>query len=148
MIEVYLLTGARAGELLKANFTWDDVKHTVLLGSGGHKQHKVILSARVIEIFEKWRAKGRKTPIPRTYTYINKRYAKASEVSKIKFKSHDLRRTAGAIIYRKTKDIYAAKEFLGHKKIQPTTRWYVGLMEEEREQLSTIMSQGLAEILE
>ena len=147
MIEVYLLTGARSRELLKANFTWDDVKHTVILGRG-NKQHKVILSKRVVEIFDKWRVEGRNSPIPYTYTYIKKRCVKASEISEIKITAHDLRRTAGAIIYRATKDIYATKEFLGHRKIQTTTRWYAGLMEEEREELSAVMSQGLADILE
>lgn len=147
MIEVYLLTGARAMELLKANFTWNDVKHTVILGLG-NKQHKVILSKRVLEIFDKWRVEGRISPIPYTYTYIKKRCAKVSKISGIKFTAHDLRRTAGAIIYRKTKDIYAVKEFLGHRNIQTTTRWYAGLMEEEREQLSAVISHGLKEILE
>jgi len=141
LIELYLLTGARARELLKEQFTWKDChKDFITLGSG-NKQHKVQLSAKASNILQSW--KHRDYPIPYTYTYIKNHINRASKKSGIKFTCHDLRRAAGAILLRNGSSIYEVSKFLGHSSIRVTEVWYVDLLKDDYINLSKLLESGL-----
>lgn len=142
-IEIYLLTGARARELLQKNFSWSDFNEQerfIVLGEG-NKQHRVELSKRAMEILRSW--KERSAPIPQGYTYIQKRFKKASTVCGVKFTAHDLRRAAGAILLRNGASIYEVSKFLGHSSVKVTERWYLDLLKEDYVKLSDQLEGGV-----
>ena len=147
LIEIYLLTGARARELLQSSFTWDQYnkQNKFLLLGKANKQHRVELSGRAIKIFESWG--DRSAPIPYTYTYIKKRMTKASKLCGIKFTTHDLRRASGALLLRSGASIYEVSKFLGHSSVKVTETWYIGLLKDDYVALSALVEKAVAQLI-
>ncbi len=143
LIELYLLTGARARELLQKAFTWEDFdrKNRLIVLGSNNKQHRVELSDRAMEILLSW--KNRSAPIPHTYTYIKKRMNKASNLSGIHFTAHDLRRAAGAVLLRSGASIYEVSKFLRHSSVKVTAIWYIDLLKDDYVNLSNSLEKAI-----
>ena len=68
---------------------------------------------------------------PRAVEILVKNYAK--EVTPLKkITPHKLRSTFGTDLYRKTGDIYAVADFLGHKDVNTTRKHYAAISQDSR----------------
>lgn len=132
LVKLYVLTGARRNELLFAE--WKDIKLTekriYLADPKSKKREYLVLNNEAVRILEKYRDND---PRPFNYTESQLRWmlGKACEKAKLSYTTHDLRRTAGAILLRSSQDIFAVKKFLRHSSVKVTEEHYVDILPSE-----------------
>jgi len=139
IIRLYIITGCRRSELCRPYFTWDQIdedKGVAYIRNKGNKsqhsklfeipwlqQHQLLIK-RISDYYKDWHELSDQYPIPITCQSVFDRIKAASKISKIPFTPHDLRDTGATLILRSTNNIYAAKEFCGHKSVRDTERSY------------------------
>ncbi len=129
-----LSTGMRVGEIDRANLHWDNIsfdrgKYSYLL-KNRRRPYMVTKDLHGItkEILSLRKVYSPDFPFDYNSEYISKHILKPIfEAAKLKYTTHDLRRTAGGHIYLETGDIYKAMEFLNHSSVDTTTNHYVRL---------------------
>ena len=86
-------------------------------------QHQQLLE-RIAAYYKPWHQLANHYPIPITSQNVYDRIRTASKISGYHFTPHDLRDTGATLILRSTGNIYAAKEFCGHKSVRDTEESY------------------------
>tara|TARA_A100001201_G_scaffold20323_4_gene22718 strand:- start:3890 stop:5002 length:1113 start_codon:yes stop_codon:yes gene_type:complete len=139
IIRLYIITGCRRSELCRPYFKWDQIneaKGVAYIKNKGNKgkhskafeipwleQHQILIK-RIAAYYKPWHELSSEYPIPITCQSIFDRIKAASKISGIPFTPHDLRDTGATLVLRSTSNIYAAKEFCGHKSVRDTERSY------------------------
>ena len=131
LIQFYLLTGARASEILADSLTWEKITdETISLPISKTDSVRTIPISDGIRRVLNRRDKSDKGPFnlshDRVYSCIKMMYKRAGIE---KAAVHTLRKTAGALHYMANRDIFAASRFLGHSSVVITESHYVGLIQ-------------------
>jgi len=131
LILFYLLTGARAKEILSDSLKWTNVQKDVIeLTITKTGKRRFCKNTKTMKHILARRDKKRVGPFDIKYDAAYKRVKSLF----IKAGINDahiqtLRKTAGAINYLAGRDIFATKEFLGHSSVQVTESHYLGLIQ-------------------
>ena len=140
IMRLYIMTGCRLSELVRPYFTWDQihtVKQVAYVKTKGNKKahdklfeipwtdkHQELIGRIAAHYKNEEHPEAHIYPIPVKKTKIYYRMAVASKKAGIHFTPHDLRDTGATMILRATGNIYAAKEFCGHKSVKDTEESY------------------------
>jgi integrase len=125
------LTGIRISECI--NLKWKDIKEkdgriTADILTRKNKHSQVIpLSNSAVKFMPERRGLNDNVFLALTYSDMNNKlteWVKSSGLERIgKTKTHDARRTCGALIWKKTKNIDTVAKFLNHKNISETFKY-------------------------
>ena len=139
MMRLYIITGCRVSELTRPYFEWGQIDHVnkvaFIRNKGNKKEHSTLfeipwlkqhqeLLERIAAYYQPWHELAEYYPLPITSQNVYDRIKTASRISGIHFTPHDLRDTGATLILRSTGNIYAAKEFCGHKSVRDTEQSY------------------------
>jgi len=145
---LYLSTGARKIELLKDNFTWDDVdweKKEITILRKNNERHAIIVNDIVMNILADY--KHRSHPIPFGASYVDKRIVELRELSGIYFTCHDIRRAAGALLVRSGVRLAKVSKWMNHKDIKITYDHYYDIIDTERENIANKLEEKCLEMM-
>lgn len=139
IMRLYIITGCRRSELCRPYFEWSQIdakngvayirnkgnkkEHSKMLEIPWLKQHQELIS-RIAAYYKPWHELAEYYPLPITCQNVFDRIKVASKTSGIHFTPHDLRDTGATLILRSTSNIYAAKEFCGHRSVRDTEQSY------------------------
>lgn len=132
LILMYIHTGARAVEILKNHFTWDNVdfesKSISLLGKG-NKYRSVPMNRITYEIlYRRKNIELHKIPFNYTYDMVYKRVVKYYSSANIHNACiHTLRKTFGSLMVQNDVSIYTVSKLMGHSNVLVTERHYAKL---------------------
>ncbi len=150
ILSLFLGTGIRISELVGLNiddFDFDE-KSFIVTRKGGNRTI-LYFNDQVLEALLSWLdfrseikdlSKNEKAMFislkntriaPRTVEVLVKGYAKQITPLK-KITPHKLRSTFGTALYKKTGDIYAVADFLGHKDVNTTRKHYAAISQDSR----------------
>ena len=131
LILFYLLTGARAKEILSNSLKWVNVKKDVIeLTITKSGKRRFCKKAESMKNILKRRDRKKAGPFDIKYDAAYKRVkAMLKKAEIIDANIQTLRKTAGAINYLAGRDIFATKEFLGHSSVKVTEYHYLGLIQ-------------------
>jgi len=139
MMRLYIITGCRVSELTRPYFEWGQIDQTngvaFIRNKGNKKEHSTLfeipwlkqhqeLLERIAAYYQPWHELAEYYPIPITSQNVYDRIVTARQISGIHFTPHDLRDTGATLVLRSTGNIYAAKEFCGHKSVRDTEESY------------------------
>ena len=131
----YLNTGARRGETLSPNFTWDHVQFgldRVKIEGKGDKVRYVPMNAVLREILERRKAAGKSTPFDFSYSWTFKKLAKYYEAAEIDNANvHTLRKTFGSLLLQQGEDIFKVSKLLGHSSVVVTQNHYADILKDD-----------------
>ena len=145
---LYLSTGARKIEILKDNFTWDDVdweKKEITILRKNNERHAIIVNDIVMNILADY--KHRSHPIPYSATYVDRRIVELRELSGIYFTCHDIRRAAGALLVRSGVRLAKVSKWMNHKDIKITYDHYYDIIDTERENIANKLEKKCLEMM-
>jgi integrase len=139
IMRLYIITGCRVSELTRPYFEWSQIDNlngiAFIRNKGNKKEHSTMLEIpwldqhqqlleRIAAYYKPWHQLANHYPIPITSQNVYDRIRTASKISGYHFTPHDLRDTGATLILRSTGNIYAAKEFCGHKSVRDTEESY------------------------
>jgi|TARA_B100000315_G_scaffold251731_1_gene287093 integrase/recombinase XerD len=131
LIIFYLLTGARAKEILSDSLKWANVKKDVVeLTITKAGKRRFCKKTKTMKKILATRDRKKVGPFDIKYDLAYKRVKallKKADINDAHIQT--LRKTAGAINYLAGRDIFATKEFLGHSSVQVTESHYLGLIQ-------------------
>ena len=145
---LYLSTGARKIEILKDNFTWDDVdweKKEITILRKNDERHTIVVNDMVLSILAGY--KHRSHPIPFGASYVDKRIVELRELSGIYFTCHDIRRAAGALLVRSGVRLAKVSKWMNHKDIKITYDHYYDIIDTERENIANKLEKKCLEMM-
>jgi integrase len=131
LILFYLVTGARAKEILSDSLKWSNIKKDFLeLTITKNGKIRTCEKTETLKSILKRRDRNKVAPFDIKYDAAYKRVKHLLKKAGIKNANiQTLRKTAGAINYKAGKDIFATKEFLGHSSVKVTESHYLGLIQ-------------------
>ena len=162
IIQLYVLTGCRISELCRPDFTWDQIdtdKEIAYIKNKGNKRdfdkrfeiaflkdpHQKLLRY-INDYFKDIHDEAHIYPIPCAQGRIRSRIERASKISGIKFTMHDLRDTSATILLRKSGNIYAVKEHLGHANVKDTQDAYADWINDDKIEASKMLVDSLSDL--
>lgn len=150
LFSMFLFTGLRKNELLKLKFTDVDIENqTIFVKGKGEKQRYIPMTTKLIHSlvrYMKERKKQGKT-CPEFFTSSNKDQGFTEsglkrtillmrKVSKINFKTHELRHTFATLMLEGGCDIFSLSKMMGHSDIKTTTIYLSATAEHLRSQVT------------
>jgi len=144
LISFYLLSGARAKEILHPRFTWSNVNQDeiTLIGKRNKIRH-VSLNDTMKGILES--RMHLKHPFPYKYDFVYDRIVRIAydKAGILDADVHTLRKTAGALLIQAGVDIYRVSKFLGHGSVTVTEKHYVDLLKQDYQDISAILESQI-----
>lgn len=140
---LYLNTGARKIELLKDNFTWDDIdweRKEITLLRKNNERHTIIVNDMVLNILAKY--KDRSHPISWSASWIDSCIVELRKKSGVYFTCHDIRRSAGALLVRSGVRLAKVSKWMNHKDIKITYDHYYDIIDTERESIANKLEEN------
>ena len=140
---LYLNTGARKIEILKDNFTWDDIdweRKEVTLLRKNNERHTIVVNDMVLSILAKY--KDRSHPIPWSVSWINNCIIELRKQSGVYFTCHDIRRSAGALLVRSGVRLAKVSKWMNHKDIKITYDHYYDIIDTERKSIADKLEES------
>ena len=149
IMRLYILTGCRRTELCRPYFTWDSIdadrKVAYIYRKGRKRMHdesfKIPWLKEHQELAERIRDHYTKKfnhplskdfVIPITAQNVYEQIVRARKIVGFHFTVHDLRDTGATQVLRATGNIYAAKEFCGHKSVKDTESHYADWVHDDK----------------
>ncbi|MCS5596733.1 MAG: site-specific integrase [Alphaproteobacteria bacterium] len=138
IVRMLILTGARIGEVLKAEWTHFDLDKALWIKPSSHTKqkrvHKVPLALETIELLEgiKERSKSKylfPSETGKPMHDIKKPWAWLQKETGIKVRIHDLRHTFASLLISEGENLAVIGKLLGHSQHQTTMR-YAHLMDD------------------
>ena len=130
----YINTGARAREIDKKVFTWENVnfkERKITIFGKGKKYRTIPMNDIVYKVLSKRKARDLEVPFSMDYDYIYKRVKKGYKEAGIKnAKLHDLRKTFGSLLNQKGVNMSVIRDLMGHESIKVTEQFYASLKDE------------------
>jgi len=137
LIRLFVLTGARTMELIKAKASYYSKTESRLEVPAATAKSRIkrylYLNAEAKQIVESY-IKGKKSHHPifdLTRDGFASRYGTACTRAQIKSSPHALRRTAGAWLILGGVDIYRVSKWLGHSSVVVTEKYYVDILPQD-----------------
>ena len=132
LILMYINTGARRLEILKNNFTWDDIdfeNRSITLHGKGNKVRTIPLVDIAYEILNRRKnIENRQYPFDLDYDAIFPRIKKYYKKANIKDANiHTLRKTFGSLLVQQEVNIFTVSKLMGHSNVLVTEKHYAGL---------------------
>ena len=162
IMRLYIITGCRRTELVRPYFTWDQIDAAAgvayIRNKGNKKKHDKLfeipwlkphqeLIARIHAHYKNNHDLADIYPIPCTAQNLYERLVTARKKSGIFFTVHDLRDTGATMILRSTNNIYAAKEFCGHKSVKDTEESYADYIIDDKKRATTSLINSMGALL-
>ena len=135
IIRVFLSTGARRAELVRPNFTWDNVdlkNNRIRLDGKGNKSRFVPTTPVVAKILEKRLTEGFKHPFKYGQDHVSHKLRDYYRTANIENATlHTLRKTFGSLLIQEGHaDIFKVSKLLGHSSVKVTEKHYIHLLDE------------------
>ena len=159
LIQLYILTGCRISELCRPDFTWEQIdldnEVAYIKKKNSKKAHDALFKIpftksvhypillKLHKYFKTIHDQANVYPIPISQQKIRSRMSVASNIVGFKFTCHDLRDTSATILLRKSKNIYAVKEHLGHSSVKVTESSYADWVMEDKKKSSNQIATSL-----
>jgi len=146
LISMYLITGARAIELLPPQFLWTSVLEDRLLIKGKYnKERYILLNDSIRKILDRRKAKGEKYPFDysynQVYDLIVRKILPSIGVKDASIQT--LRATTGVILIQQGVDIYRVSKYLGHSSVMVTEKHYVDILRKDYQEMSDIITKTM-----
>ena len=150
LIQFYLLTGARAKEILADSLKWKNITNeTINLPVSKTDSIRTIPVSNGIKKILKRRDKSKSGPFDLTYNSVYSCIKnKLDEAGISNAAVHTLRKTAGALHYIANRDIFATSHFLGHSSVTITELHYVGLIQSLQREHSAKHDETVSRVIE
>lgn len=149
LVLMYIHTGARRLEILRNNFTWDNVdftnKKVSLLGKG-NKLRSVPMDEVAYEIlYRRKYSEQHEIPFDYDYDWIYRRIKMYYEKADIKDANiHCLRRTFGSLVVQQGISIFTVAKLMGHSTVLVTEKHYASLLDKNlREGVDSLNGLGI-----
>lgn len=134
LIMIYITTGARGTEILRENFTWENVDFeakSIIIHGKGDKYRSVPMNEISYRIFYKRRFEEN-LPFPFNYTYDMvykkiKLYYSAAGIKNANL--HTLRKSFGSIMAQDNVSLYTISKLMGHSATSVTENAYTDLVD-------------------
>ena len=163
IIKLYILTGCRRSELCGPYFTWKHIdqdqniayiyrknhkdKHSKPFSIPWLKEHMDLVN-EISDYFKEYLdcPNAGKYPIPVSSQTLYNYIVKARKAVGFHFTLHDLRDTGATQVLRATGNIYAAKEFCGHRSVKDTEAHYADWIDDDKIKTTKTLVNTLNEV--
>jgi integrase len=163
IIKLYILTGCRRSELCGPYFTWKHIdqeqniayiyrknhkdKHSKPFSIPWLKEHMNLVN-EISDYFKEYLdcPGAGKYPIPVSSQTLYNYIVKARKAVGFHFTLHDLRDTGATQVLRATGNIYAAKEFCGHRSVKDTEAHYADWIDDDKIKTTKTLVNTLNEV--
>jgi integrase/recombinase XerC len=143
LIHFMYCTGSRADELCKVKITdLDFINHRVLIHGKGSKDRTVFFTSECEKHLKEYLSL-RKDNNPLLFIVHSNNHSKSKQMTtnglrhlltsispSVKLSPHRIRKTTGKEFYRKTKDIRATQDILGHSQVTTTQKYTLNELDE------------------
>jgi len=134
LILMYIHTGARRLEILKNNFTWENVdfddRSISLLGKGNKIRSIPMIDITYDILYRRKYIENHPIPFDLDYEAIFPRIKKYYKKANIQDANiHTLRKTFGSLLVQQEVNIYTVSKLMGHANVLVTEKHYAGILD-------------------